>query len=232
MQIRVFQIDHAEDEHRVMFEPLSSLKCRDVSVEPKIYKMIYRGVVNCHSLEEIYTKFNTKCPPDYCGHSLSISDIVEVVDNNDSKSSTVKPDIGCYFCDTFGFSKIDFDTAKAGYPEQLKVIVVEPLKKPYVAEIDTTLRAAQHVVDGNIDVVHSKKDQTLIVTNKYGETNKLLPNRSFRDNIIYGTFFVCGDGDENFRSLNDDEIDRYLKFFNEIEEFPEEDLYNTNFQMN
>lgn len=224
MQIRIFQIDQAKDEHRAKFMSLEFLKKQNIPFNPNIYKLVYQGNVDCNNLEDVYTKFNIDHPPNHCGHSLSVSDIVEVVNNGDCKNDALKPDIGCYFCSDVGFKKINFDVTKAEYPERIMVVIVEPLKKPYIAEIDASLRAAQHAVSGEIGVIHSKIDNILIVTNKNGFTNKMPPNRSFKDDIIFGTFFICGDGEENFRSLNEKEIERYVNLFSSIENFSEDNL--------
>lgn len=45
-------------------------------------------------LEKIYTAFNTSHPVDFTGHSLSMSDLVEI------------DDVGIYYCDTYGWKKI------------------------------------------------------------------------------------------------------------------------------
>lgn len=47
------------------------------------------------TLEAIYVKFNTDRPEDYTGRSLSVSDLV-MLDG-----------VGAYFCDSFGFRKLD-----------------------------------------------------------------------------------------------------------------------------
>ena len=49
-----------------------------------------------------YDKFNVEKPIDFMGHSLSVSDVVEILDGENK---------GAYFCDSFGFKKIDFDTS-------------------------------------------------------------------------------------------------------------------------
>ena len=50
----------------------------------------------------MYRKFNLDRPRDFQGRSLSVSDIVEV-----KNSKTIED--GFYFCDSFGFQKVEFD---------------------------------------------------------------------------------------------------------------------------
>ena len=49
-------------------------------------------------------------------------------------------------------------------------------------------------------------------------------NRRLGDSIIAGPFFICVDEGENFRSLTDEEVDRYLRRFAEPEQISDEDV--------
>jgi hypothetical protein len=63
------------------------------------YQTVYDGPVETNELEELYAKFNLDHPPGYEGHSLSMSDVVELYD--DSGSSF-------HYVDRFGFQEISF----------------------------------------------------------------------------------------------------------------------------
>lgn len=53
----------------------------------------------------MYTKFNIDIPKSHYGHSLSVSDIVEVIDGN-------CVDSGFYFCDSAGYKRLsNFDSS-------------------------------------------------------------------------------------------------------------------------
>ena len=65
------------------------------------YKIAYDGEIESNDLEEIYTKFNLNHPHGFTGHSLSISDVVELYDDNGSEF---------YYVDRFGFKEIDFES--------------------------------------------------------------------------------------------------------------------------
>lgn len=47
------------------------------------YQLVYDGEVETNDLEELYTKFNLNHPPGYAGHSLSMSDVLELYDEVD-----------------------------------------------------------------------------------------------------------------------------------------------------
>lgn len=63
------------------------------------YRIVYDGHVETNDLEGLYTKFNIDHPPGYEGHSLSMSDVLELYDHEGSTF---------YYCDRFGFKEILF----------------------------------------------------------------------------------------------------------------------------
>lgn len=71
-------------------------------VNPENYSIVYSGEiaegVQNKALEELYYKFNMEHPEDFRGHSMSVSDIV-ILDNGSERAA--------YFCDSFGFKKLD-----------------------------------------------------------------------------------------------------------------------------
>ena len=67
--------------------------------DPDNYRVVYDGEVETNDLEELFAKFNLDHPPGYEGHSLSMSDVVELYD--DSGSSF-------HYVDRFGFREISF----------------------------------------------------------------------------------------------------------------------------
>lgn len=67
--------------------------------DPDNYRVVYDGEVETNNLEELFDKFNLDHPIGYEGHSLSMSDVVELYD--DSSSSF-------HYVDRFGFKEIPF----------------------------------------------------------------------------------------------------------------------------
>jgi hypothetical protein len=64
-----------------------------------LYKVVYDANLGTDDLEDIFAILNTALPPDYHGRSLSLSDIVELYDQNGSTF---------HYCDTFWFHEIPF----------------------------------------------------------------------------------------------------------------------------
>ena len=67
--------------------------------DPENYEVVYDGEVSTNDLEALYEKFNIDHPPGYKGHSLSISDVVELYDVSGSTF---------HYVDRFGFKEIGF----------------------------------------------------------------------------------------------------------------------------
>ena len=67
--------------------------------EPNIdnYTQVFDGDLGTTDLEEIYLMCQDNRPVGYRGHSLSLSDVVELYDKNGSKF---------YYCDRVGFRPI------------------------------------------------------------------------------------------------------------------------------
>lgn len=102
----------------------------------------------------------------------------------------------------------------------MKVLVVEPERRPEVREIDGSLKAMQDIVGGLIQPIYLD-DSVALVCNDEGKLMNLPANRGLRDrdgqicDIVCGTFFLCGapaDCD-HFTSLTPEQIERYRKRF-------------------
>ena len=71
-------------------------------IDPEIYDEVWSGTLGCSELEEVYMAFNAgTLPDDFHGHSLSVSDIVEVR-HGDCKD--------LYYCDDIGWKRINPQT--------------------------------------------------------------------------------------------------------------------------
>ena len=103
----------------------------------------------------------------------------------------------------------------------MKVVVVEPNKKPEVREIGSGLEAMQAVVGGLIEAVYPYEEPIALICNEEGKINGLPLNRCLRDadgkiiDVIAGTFFICGapSDSESFTSLTEEQIEAYTKRF-------------------
>ena len=109
---------------------------------------------------------------------------------------------------------------------KITVIVVEPSKKPYVKEIENTLKSLQHEVDGYIQAVYPWENDLvgLIVDEEAKLTGKQL-NRALQDetrniyDIVAGTFLIVGLSEDDFCSLNNEQIEKFSRLFQTPELF-------------
>ena len=103
----------------------------------------------------------------------------------------------------------------------MKVIVVEPQKKPVVQNINSGLEAMQKIVGGSIEAVYPFDEPVALICNEEGKLLNLPLNRALRDgdgavyDIISGTFFLCAapPDSDRFAGLNDQQVKTYLKRF-------------------
>ena len=109
MRINIYQIDSDKDTNRVKFEGYEET-LKYGGINPAIYKCVFHGDVD-GDLEAVYCTFNhPDHPGTFQGHSLSLSDIIEVVDMETtpygiveylSKDSDGNPYVDSrMFCDT------------------------------------------------------------------------------------------------------------------------------------
>lgn len=123
------------------------------------------------------------------------------------------------------FAILSGDAPEHTAPEKLAVLVVEPMKEPYVKEIAPGLHALQAEVGGDIAASYPFNDPVGLVLNDEGKLIGLDLNRSLRDehgeiyDIVAGTFLVVGLESESFASLPPDMIQKYTEQFKRPELF-------------
>lgn len=155
MKIKIYQIDRDKDNGSLSFLNYeNTVKRTGGRIRSEIYHKVFDGDVECSGLEDVYAMFNENHPESFTGHSLSVSDIVEI-ENSDIVEK------GFYFCDSFGFKKIDFEPSLAveSKKEQITVVICEPGKLARVANIGTELKDLQAVVGGNIETFYPYEEQ-------------------------------------------------------------------------
>ena len=107
----------------------------------------------------------------------------------------------------------------------MKVLVVEPQKPCRVQEIES-LADMQQLVGGDIEAVYPFQELVAVVCNADGKALGLPMNRPLLDkdylpyDIIRGTFFVAGLGQEDFISLTDEQIQRYKSLYDNMKILP------------
>ncbi len=214
MKIKIFQLDEKKKTQHLMFTPYELLEkyqgTKDIN--SALYKEVFSGDVECKDLEEVFTEFN-KPQPMLRGHSLSVSDIVTTEN-------------GAFFCDRVGFKKVDFDESQATKQKDLlRVIYVEPGKKAYVTEMAKGLEPIQRTVQGHYEHVYIGKDKAVILCNEEGKLKGMQGNRRYNngENVIAGPFVVVGLGRDDYVSLTDEQVEKYMQEFGDPEEISEEE---------
>ena len=107
----------------------------------------------------------------------------------------------------------------------MKVLVVEPQKPCRVQEIES-LADMQQLVGGDIEAVYPFQELVAVVCNSEGKLLGLPMNRPLLDkdylpyDIIRGTFFIAGLGQEDFISLTDEQIQRYKSLYDNMQILP------------
>lgn len=98
----IYQLKDGDELRDYRFEGLDWLKSRDLLVERDNYNFVYTEPFTQYAsqrdrLEEIWERFNNDHPADFKGHSLSVSDIVAIKQN----------DVVTYhYCDSYDFKEL------------------------------------------------------------------------------------------------------------------------------
>jgi len=101
----------------------------------------------------------------------------------------------------------------------MRILKVEPGKAPYEKEIENELEVIQEEVGGGLFQVLYMEDGTIMCYNDEGKLKGMEMNRRFYDDIICGPFFMVGDAGSDFRSLTDEEVERYSELLAEPDQF-------------
>lgn len=106
MKIVLYQIIPELDQKRLMYNCLENImkSCGD-KVPAEIYELVFSGDVEAKSCDEVWSIFNANIPDRYKGRSMSVSDVVEIVDSDNQSKF--------FFCDSIGFKEIEFDKKNA-----------------------------------------------------------------------------------------------------------------------
>jgi hypothetical protein len=97
--VRIWQLK-PEADVCMKFIPYEEMVRQFGEPTPGDYHIAYDGQLDTNDLEAIYARCNLNHPPGYNGHSLSMSDVVELYDAQGSEY---------HYCDRFGFQKISFE---------------------------------------------------------------------------------------------------------------------------
>lgn len=75
----IYQLDpHNEESHGRLFQSLERLERYGLDFDPSLYRVVYDGELPVDTVDEVYSYLQWKHPEGYNGHSLSVSDLVEI----------------------------------------------------------------------------------------------------------------------------------------------------------
>ena len=130
--------------------------------------------------------------------------------------------------DAENFADVDYNVGEGkeiDKSNELEVLLVKPGQYAEMTTIDAGLSSMQEIVGGNIQAVNFFDEPVTLVCHEEGKINGMELNRAIKDDngtvidIIAGTFFVCGVGDENFTSLPPEHRAKFEKMFKNPEAF-------------
>lgn len=100
----------------------------------------------------------------------------------------------------------------------MRIVKVDVGAPAYESNIPNTLEAIQNAVGGYFEIVYCG-DGICLCCNEEGKINGMKPNRFIGQDVIFGDFFLVGDGGDDFRDLTDEEIATLLEHFANCEYF-------------
>ena len=211
MRVNIYHINKARDVNGKLY---SVYQNGDV-VDPSIYDEVFSAELDTTNLEEIHRMMKFEGHPLMRAANLTVSDVV-VVNGR------------AHICQPRGFEEIDFDVSKTQKPGNLmRVVYVEPNKPAYVADVEHTLEAEQKAVGGGlIQTLYFEDDNTTIIANDESKLMGMPGNRRFGDGstIVAGPFFVVGIAGDDFRSLTDEEVEKYMDRFAVPDQISQEEV--------
>lgn len=104
----------------------------------------------------------------------------------------------------------------------MHILIVEPGKHPRETDIDGSLESLQKTVGGYIQAIYPFEDEVAVICDDKAKLksdtqwNRLLPEIG---DVIKGTFFIAGLGDEDFTDLSAELTEKFKEQFWDIELF-------------
>lgn len=101
-------------------------------------------------------------------------------------------------------------------------MIIKPNEYPIIQEIENTLKSLQSIVGGFIEPFGM--EDAIAIVNEEGKILGLEPNRRYGNDILVGNIIIVGDGEEDFISLTEEQIEKYNEMFYEPESIPYEEI--------
>lgn len=108
---------------------------------------------------------------------------------------------------------------------ELEVLLVEPGQYARTVTVEAGLSSMQNLVGGYIEALHYFDEPVVLVCNEEGKINSSELNRAIKDDngkildIVAGTFFICGEKDDELTSLPPEHREKFEKMFKNPEAF-------------
>lgn len=204
MRCKVYQVIKDKEERN--FAKLRALEkfYQTLTVDPSIYQKVLDVEMEEEHVTDIGKRLHNDGHPLMCGDTFGISDVLVT-------------EKGAYLLSAEGFRMVTFDETQVKQMEDsIRILYVEPMKKPYVAEISKDYRMQQQAVKGLIEYIYND-DKTIFVVNDEHKINGMQGNRRIQNDVIAGPFFVAGDTGEDLCSLTDEQVKYYELRFKEPE---------------
>ena len=116
--------------------------------------------------------------------------------------------------------------------KEIKVLMVEPMKKPKIVTLKNDLDSLQKAVSigsdyqGLIEII-SLGDSTCVLCNEEGKLIGLEGNRRIGNDIIAGVFYIVGENnDGDLISLTEEQIQTYKERFRTPEYYSKKGVEN------
>lgn len=98
----------------------------------------------------------------------------------------------------------------------MRVLLVEPGESCKTTNIENSVESIQNIVDGYFEAV-ALNEKTTLVCNEEGKINGSYANRivdcDWLNDIIYGTFFLCGNNEDDFGDIDHEEEKKWKEYF-------------------
>ena len=101
--VRIWQLN-SDFDSECRFVSFAEMTKKHGVPDLKNYHVVFDGELKTNDLEEIFTIFNLNHPSGFRGHSLSMSDVVELYDEGDCR---------LYYVDQFGYKEMEGDIEQA-----------------------------------------------------------------------------------------------------------------------
>ena len=218
MRVHVYQLQ--DDPRRIKFMDHGYTE-EHGGIRPEEYKCVYRGDIEAVDLDGVFDALNVGArPTTYQGHSLSVSDVVEVEGD------------GAWFCDSLGWKKLEtFDSSQCQDMDGVRCLMLLPHLPPMETRVIDELESWQLAVSREgepslMEITYPFEDNAVIVGNEESRLNGMEGNRRVNGEPYAGPMFIVGDdGMGGFCDLTDEQVEKYGKLFAEPDEdFTPEEL--------